>query len=176
MTGKNEPLRSWGSAARHHRPSWSASAHGARSVRRCGRRCAHKGRHRSARSPRARSALATRPAPSHGSDPRRHRHGTPRAARTGQTGVGLSVDSSSMCAWPFTPKISPMAPSRTEPRRPTQTHHSTGRHPASSLRCLRTICVVPPSRAPRGRKHDLSRSCTPLATSSRAPRRPNGPR
>ena len=125
--GRRTPCVAWGSVAQRHRPWWPAAGRGPRCVRWCGYRRARSGPLRSVRSLRLRSVAPSLAGQTREPDPRRRRHERPQAARTRQTGTGPSVISSSLCAWPFTPKISPMAPLRPEPRRPTpEPHHSPG--------------------------------------------------
>src|SRR3954451_17148519 len=58
-----------------------------------------------------------------------------QGARTRQTGTRPSVRFPSVSAWPYTPKIPPMAPTSLEPlRAPPKPHHSTGRLPPVLLR------------------------------------------
>lgn len=64
---------------------------------------------------------------------RPHRRKTPPATRTRQTQTRPSVMIPSVSAWPYTPKIPPMAPTTSEPlRSPAKPHHSQGRLLASS--------------------------------------------
>src|SRR6185369_567289 len=69
-----------------------------------------------------------------GSDPVLARRGTPPATRTRQTEARPSVGSSSVCAWPFTPKIPPMATRLSRARRRSpQTPPVHGTHTAGGM-------------------------------------------
>lgn len=117
MTGEERPLPRLGIRRSTCRPGSTTAATVTRSARSPAPGCARRGPRRSSLMLRPRSAPASPAGPTRGSDRHPHRRGTPRAARTRQTGTTPSVGLLPMSASPHTPKIPPMAPTPPEPRR-----------------------------------------------------------